>query len=86
LFKIKYQAKQAKKLRKYSIWGIKIIGPWRLDPLVICHAKKTQITFTKAKKKLFGRRKVRHFSITTTSQITAAPLSTPMKAQSIHNI
>jgi len=26
-----------KKMRKYSILGIQIIGPWPLDPLVICH-------------------------------------------------
>jgi len=40
LFKMKYRAKRAKKKeKKYSILGIKIIGPWLLDPLVICHAK-----------------------------------------------
>jgi len=39
LFQIKYRAKRAKKMRKLSIWGIKIIGPRPLNPLVVCHAK-----------------------------------------------
>ena len=29
----------SEKMRKYSIFGIKIIGPWPLDPLVICLVK-----------------------------------------------
>jgi len=44
-------------MRKYSILGIKIIGPWPLDPLVICHAKINHIAFIKAKKNLFGAAK-----------------------------
>ena len=57
-----------------------------LDPLVICHAKSNSNCIHKGKEKLgWGRRKVRHFCITTTSQIIgaaaaapAAPLSTPL--------
>ena len=73
-------------MRKYSVLGIKIIGPWPLDPLVICHAKIISNCIHKGKEKfVLGRRKVRHFCITTTSQINgaaaaapAAPLSTPL--------
>jgi len=39
LLELKYRAKRAKFVRKYSILCIKIIGPWPLDPLVICLAK-----------------------------------------------
>jgi len=73
-------------MRKYSILGIKssVRGP--LDPLVICHAKINLNCIRKGKEKfVLGRRKVRHFCITTTSQIIgaaaaapAAPLSTPL--------
>jgi len=57
VFKIKYQAKRAKKIRKYRILGKNIIGPWPLDPLVICHARINSIAFIKAKKNLFGAAK-----------------------------
>jgi len=49
LFKIKYRAKRAKKMRKYGILGIKIIGPWPLDPLVICLVKITSNCIYKGK-------------------------------------
>jgi len=74
------------KMRKYSILGIKIIGLWPHDPLVICHANINSNCIHKYKEKMcLGRRNVRHFCITTTSQIIgaaaaapAAPLSTPL--------
>jgi len=72
-------------MRKYSIFGIKIIGPWPLDPLVICHAKiyLYKLHSYRQRKNCLGRRS--HFCITKTSQIIgaataapAAPLSTPL--------
>ena len=36
-------------MRKYSILGIKIIGPWPLDPL--CHAKINSNCIHKGKEK-----------------------------------
>jgi len=48
---MKYRAKRAKKMRKYSILGIKIIGPWPFDPLVICHAKINSNWIYKGKEK-----------------------------------
>ena len=63
-------------MRIYSILGIKIIGPWPIDPLVICHAKIISNWIHKGKESL-GRRKVRHFCITTTSQIIGAAAAAP---------
>jgi len=40
-----------RKNRKYSVLGIKIIGPWPLDPLVICHAKINSNCIHKGKEK-----------------------------------
>jgi len=73
-------------MTKNSILGIKIIGPWPLDPLVICLANINSNCIQKGKEKIcLGRRNARHFCITTTSQIfgaaaaaPAAPLSTPL--------
>jgi len=39
-------------MRKYSILGIKIIGPWPLDPLVICLAKFNSKCIHKGKEKI----------------------------------
>ena len=82
--KLNIERSERKKMRKYSVLGIKIIGLWPLDPLVICYAKINSNCIHKGKICL-GRRKVRHFCITTTSQIIgaaaaapAAPLSTPL--------
>ena len=52
MFKIKYWAKRAKKKRKYSILGIKIIGSWPLDSLVICPAKMNSNCLHKGKEKI----------------------------------
>jgi len=38
-------------MRKYSIFGIKITGPWPLDPLVICLAKSNSNCIHKTKEK-----------------------------------
>ena len=39
-------------MRKYSVLGIKVIGPWPLDPLVICHAKVNSNCIHKGKEKI----------------------------------
>ena len=70
-------------MRKYSVLGIQIIGPWPVDPLVICHAKINSNCIHKGKKKIcLGRRKVCHFCITTTSQIIGAAAAAPAAALS----
>jgi len=70
-------------MKNISFGANKIIGPWPLEPPVICHAKINLKCFHKGKKKLVwgGDKSV----ISTTSQIIgaaaaapAAPLSTPM--------
>jgi len=40
-------------MRKYRVLCIKIIGPWPLDPLVICHAKINSNCIHKGKEKFF---------------------------------
>jgi len=50
LLKLKYRAKLAEKIRKYSILGIKS-GPWPLHPLVIYHAKINSNCIHKGKEK-----------------------------------
>jgi len=65
-------------MRKYSILGIKIIGLWPQDPLVICHANINSNCIHKGKEKIcLGRRNVRHFCITMTSQIIGAATAAP---------
>ena len=49
LFKIKYRAKRAKKNEEIWHFGHKKIGPWPLDPLVICLVKITSNCIDKGK-------------------------------------
>jgi len=49
--KLNIERSELKQMRKYSVLGIKVIGPWPLDPLVICHAKVNSNCIHKGKEK-----------------------------------
>ena len=49
--KFNIERSERKKKRKCSVLGIKIISPWPIDPLVICHAKINSNCFHKGKEK-----------------------------------